>query len=156
MTKPPNLRAAVKQSQAKLSGIPNSERGGATKRSYGAGQHPQRTLNSSMTQTQQTSGRNSSPMTVSDAARLAAQQSKRGKVTMPLGQDGTLNSEQQAVLARLARGLGPKPSGPQMAGPAPAAQQAYPNTSRQAAPKASYAPSVQSDKSGRAPNRRRR
>jgi len=76
--------------------------------------------------------------------------------TMPLGQDGTLNSEQQAVLARLARGLGPKPSGPQMAGPAPAAQQAYPNTSRQPAPQASYAPSVQSDKSGRAPNRRRR
>jgi len=54
-----------------------------------------------MTQTQQTSGRNSSPMTVSDAARLAAQQSKRSKVTMPLGQDGTLNSEQQAVLAPL-------------------------------------------------------
>ena len=136
-------------SQAKLSGIPSSERGGAAPRTYGAGQYPQRTLNSSMTQTQQTSGRNSSPMTVSDAARLAAQQSKRGKVTMPLGQDGTLDSEQQAVLARLARGLGPKSSGPQMAGPAPAAQQTYPNTSLQAEPQANY-------ESGRAPNRRRR
>ena len=156
-------------SQAKLSGIPSSERGGAAPRTYGAGQYPQRTLNSSMTQTQQTSGRNSSPMTVSDAARLAAQQSKRGKVTMPLGQDGTLDSEQQAVLARLARGLGPKSTGPtprgalprrqisnspQMAGPAP--QQAYPNAYRQPTPQANYASPVQSYESGRAPNRRRR
>jgi len=95
-------------------------------------------------------------MTVSDAARLAAQQSKRGKVTMPLGQDSNLNSEQQAVLARLARGVGPKPSGPQMADTAPTPQQSYSNAYRPAAPQANFAPRAETYETGRAPNRRRR
>lgn len=104
----------------------------------------------------QSSGRKSSPMTASDAARLAAQQSKRGKVTMPLGQDGTMNSEQQAVLERLARGVGPKSSGPQMVGPAPTQPQAYPGAYQEMAPQANYAPAAQAYESGRVPNRRRR
>ena len=143
-------------SQSQLSGIPSSERRPVAKQTFGAGQYPQRTLSSTMTQSNQISGRNSAPMTVSDAARLAAQQSKRGKVTMPLGQDSSLNSEQQAVLARLARGVGPKPSGPQMAGTAPTPQQSYSNAYRPAAPQANFAPRAETYETGRAPNRRRR
>jgi len=98
-------------------------------------------------------------MTASDAARLAAQQSKRGKVTMPLGQDAVLNNEQQTMLSKLAKNVRPKSSGPQMAGPTPAAPQGYPQgygqSYQQPQPQVNYRPSGQTYVS-REPNRRRR
>jgi Flp pilus assembly protein TadD len=153
-------------SQRTLSGIPSSERGSQTqKQSYSAGQYPSRTMNANSAMTAQTSARKSSPMTASDAARLAAQQSKRGKVTMPMGQNSEPTLQQRSVLEQISRGLGPKASGPQMAGPAPAPQQAYSGSYQQPAPQ-SYAPQAQgytpqayaphNSEQRRAPNRRRR
>lgn len=140
--------------QRALAGMP-STKGGTKLRAhtYGAGQYPSRTLTpNSTTYGQQTSGRKSSPMTASDAARLAAQQSKRGKVTVPLGTDAAPSEEQQSVLAQIARGLGPKASGPQMAGAAPVHRaQGYPVSTHTG----ESSPNVQAYE-GRAPNRRRR
>ena len=142
-------------SQRSLSGIPSSERSAAPqKQIYGAGQYPSRSINTNTATIGQTSGRNSSPMTASDAARLAAQQSKRSKVTMPLSENPEPTSEQRAVLEQISRGLGPKATGPQMAGPAPNTPQGYPNYQQQTPP--GYAPNVQTYEQGRAPNRRRR
>ena len=92
-------------------------------------------------------------MTASDAARLAAQQSKRGKITVPLGQDVAPRQDQQSVLTQIARGVGPKASGPQLAGPAPtyATPNGYP-----AAAYGQARPNVQNYQQGREPNRRRR
>ena len=141
-------------SQRSLSGIPTSERGTSRKLSYPAGQYPSRTLTpNSGIKGNQMSGRKTSPMTASDAARLAAQQSKRGKMTLALGENAMPSQEQQSVLAQIARGLGPRASGPQMAGPAPtASQQGYPPTAYNSQPEGS----VQGYEQGRAPNRRRR
>lgn len=142
-------------SQGSLSGIPSSERGAmARKQTYAAGQFPSRTMNISPTMSrQQISGRKSSAMTASDAARLAAQQSKRGKVTVPLGEDLTPTQQQQSVLSQIARGLGPKASGPQLAGAAPTVpNRGYPP----AAYRAEAPPSLKSYEQGRAPQRRRR
>jgi len=142
-------------SQRSLSGIPASERGAVPgKQTYAPGQYPSRTFSTnSAVSGQQISGRNTSPMTASDAARLAAQQSKRGKITVPLGGDTPPSQEQQSVLAQIARGVGPKASGPQMAGAAP-------RVSGQGYPPAAYSPqaaaTVQNYEQGRAPNRRRR
>jgi len=142
-------------SQRSLSGIPTSERSAISrKQSYAAGQYPSRTLSTNPALSgPQISGRKTSPMTASDAARLAARQSKRGKVTVPLGEDITPSQKQQSVLAQIARGLGPKASGPQMAGAAPAVRgQGY--------PPAAYSPqpstTVRNYEQGRAQNRRRR
>lgn len=141
-----------------LSGIPSSERT-PRKQAYGQGQYPSRSLNMSATSPNPRTARNSSPMTASDAARLAAQQSKRGKVVMPLEQSPQPSTEQRSVLEQISRGLGPKASGPQLAGPAPTASQAYPQSYRQQPPQA-YAPQPQSYaqpyEQGRLPNRRRR
>ena len=146
-------------SQQTLSGIPSSERGAqAQKQSYSAGQYPSRSMHANSAMTAQTSARKSSPMTASDAARLAAQQSKRGKVTMPMGQNPEPTLEQRSVLEQISRGLGPKASGPQMAGPAPTPQQAYNGSYQQPAPQG-YAPqsyTPQNSEQRRAPNRRRR
>ena len=142
-------------SQGSLSGIPSSERGAmARKQSYAAGEFPSRTMSISPTISgQQISGRKSSAMTASDAARLAAQQSKRGKVTVPLGEDLTPTQQQQSVLSQIARGLGPKASGPQLAGPAPTVSNpGYPP----AAYRAEAPPSLTNYEQGRAPQRRRR
>lgn len=145
-------------SQRSLSAIPSSERGTTSARTqtYAAGQYPNRTLASNNSiNSQDVSGRRSSPMTASDAARLAAQQSKRGKVTVPLGEDATASQEQQSVLAQIARGLRPKASGPQMAGAAPAqavAASGYPAASYRPQP----ATNVQKYEQGREPSRRRR
>jgi len=142
-------------SQRALSGIPASERGATPrKQTYAAGQYPSRTMTAAPAMSgQQFTGRKSSPMTASDAARLAAQQSKRGKVTVPLDTDAAPSQEQQSVLAQIAQGLGPKASGPQLAGPAPMVRgQGYPPAIYQATP----APNVQNYEKGRAPNRRRR
>ena len=144
--------------QRALSGIPSSERS-SQKRTYGPGEYPTRTLSSNTATAGQTyAARKTSPMTVSDAARLAAQQSKRGKVVVPLGQTPEATAEQLSVLDQISRGLGPKASGPQMAGAAPAAQQGYPPAYQQQAPQG-YAPQAQAYQQsyeGRAPNRRRR
>jgi Flp pilus assembly protein TadD len=151
-------RASV-PNQRTLSSIPPSERGTAPRtQSYNAGQYPSRTLTTNATSgTQNLASRTTTPMTASDAARLAAQQSKRGKITMPVGQDTTPSAQQQAVLAQIAGGLGPKASGPQMAGAAPApiqrpAPQGYPSAAYAPQP----APTVQSFEQGRKPQRRRR
>lgn len=154
-------------SQRTLSGIPSSERR-TRKQTYGAGQYPSRSLSQNTTvagqsYTSNTSSRKTSPMTASDAARLAAQQSKRGKVIMPMGQNPEPTVEQLSVLDQISRGLGPKASGPQMAGAAPAPQQSYPMAYKQQPPQA-YAPQPQAYgqsyeqtyNNGRAPNRRRR
>lgn len=143
-------------SQASLSGIPSSERGAPQrKQTYGAGQYPSRSLSANTPVSSQMAARNSSPMTASDAARLAAQQSKRGKVTIPLGQNPEPTAQQLSVLEQISRGVGPKASGPQMAGSAPAPQQ----TPQGYAPQA-YTPQTQAYEQayeqGRAPNRRRR
>lgn len=153
-------------SQRSLSGIPSSERGQhPQKQTFGPGQYPSRSMSPNSTMTAHTSARKSSPMTASDAARLAAQQSKRGKVTMPMGQNPEPTREQLSVLDQISRGLGPKASGPQMAGPAPAPQQGYNGAYQQPAPQTlppqTYAPQPQSyepqsHNQGRAPNRRRR
>ncbi|WP_051279838.1 tetratricopeptide repeat protein [Hellea balneolensis] len=142
-------------SQQQLSGIPSSERG-TRKQTYGAGQYPSRSLNATASVGGQNPARNSSPMTASDAARLAAQQSKRGKVVMPLQDTSQPTLEQRSVLEQISRGLGPKASGPQLAGAAPTAPQAY-----QAQPPQNYLPTQQQyygqiQDQGRAPNRRRR
>lgn len=148
-------------SQAALSGIPSSERARQPqKQTYGAGQYPRRTMSTNSAMTANSSARKSSPMTASDAARLAAQQSKRGKVTVPMGQNPEPTPEQLSLLEQISRGVGPKASGPQMAGPAPAPQQGYNGTYQQPDPQA-YAPQSQnydpqSYEQGRAPNRRRR
>jgi len=101
---------------------------------------------------QHISGRKTSPMTASDAARLAAQQSRRGKITVPLGEEVKPTQEQKAVLAQIANGLGPKSSGPQMAGAAPVSTKptGYPPT---ATPRPS---NIRNYEQGRAPNRSRR
>ena len=142
-------------SQGSLSGIPSSERGTmARKQTYAAGQYPSRTMTMSPAMSgQQISGRKTSAMTASDAARLAAQQSKRGKVTVPLGEDITPTQQQQSVLSQIARGLGPKASGPQLAGAAPrGANPGYPP----AAYRAEAPPSLNNYEQGRTPQRRRR
>jgi len=57
--------------------------------------------------------RKSSPMTVSDAARMAAQRSTRKKVTLPLGDTrGAPTSEQSSVLDQIARNIGPQTNAP--------------------------------------------
>jgi len=57
--------------------------------------------------------RNTTPLTASDAARLAAQKSARRKVTIPLGEDGVNhNTEQKSVLARIAQTIGPQANRP--------------------------------------------
>ena len=147
-------------SQRSLSGIPSSERGASPrKQTYGAGQYPSRSMAPNSTMTAHTSARKSSPMTASDAARLAAQQSRRGKVTMPMGENPEPTREQLSVLEQISRGVGPKASGPQMAGPSQAQQQGYP-TNYQApqgyAPQKQAAPQTLAYEQGRAPNRRRR
>jgi len=143
-------------SQRALSGIPSSERGASPrKQTYSEGQYPSRSLSATPANTTHSFGRNSSPMTASDAARLAAQRSKRSKVTIPLGEENEPNSEQRSVLNQISRGIGPKASGPQLAGPSPSSQQAYPNTYPQQASQAA-APQLRNYESGRAPNRRRR
>ena len=82
-------------------------------------------------------------MTASDAARLAAQQSKRGKVTMPLDPRSDQSTAQRNVLEQIEKSLESKTRGPQMAGAAPGWPQ-------------KTGPQVQSYEQGRAPNRRRR
>ena len=142
-------------SQRALSGIPASERGAVShKQTYASGQFPSRTLTTnSAVNGQQISGRNTTPITASDAARLAAQQSKRGKTTIPLSNETGPTQKQQSVLAQIARGLGPKSSGPQLAGPAPtASNQGYPSAYYSAQPTTT----VQNYEQGRSPNRRRR
>lgn len=143
-------------SQSSLAGIPASERGATSRtQNYAAGQYPTRTLNTNtIINGQQISGRNTSPMTASDAARLAAQQSKRGKMTVPLGQEVTHSKDQQSVLAQIANGIGPKASGPQLAGPAPnVTSNGYPATNYGQPP---FTSNVQNYEQGRMPNRRRR
>lgn len=143
---------ASAQSQRSLSGIPSSERGASQrKQTYGVGQYPSSSLNTNSTLTAHTAARKSSPMTASDAARLAAQQSKRSKVTLPLGQNPEPTREQLSVLDQISRGVGPKASGPQVVGPTPSPQQGYPQQAPQG-----YSPQVQAYEQGRAPNRRRR
>lgn len=143
-------------SQRALSGIPSSERGAATpqKQTYTASQYPSRTLTTnSEISGHQIAGRKTTPMTASDAARLAAQQSKRGKMTVPLGQDVNASQEQQSVLSQIVRGLGPKASGPQMVGAAPTvSSRGYPAPAYRPEPAAN----VRNYEQGRAPNRRRR
>jgi len=142
-------------SQRSLSAIPQSERGTAPhKQTYVTGQYPSRTLTTnSAVDSQQIAGRKTSPMTASDAARLAAQQSKRGKITVPLGEAATPSQAQQSVLAQIAGGLGPKASGPQMAGAAPTVpSRGYPTPNYKSQP----APNTQNYEQGRAPSRRRR
>lgn len=150
--------------QQTLSGIPSSERA-PRKQTYGAGQYPSRSLNSTASVGGHSTARNSSPMTASDAARLAAQQSKRGKVVMPLKQSAEPTLEQRSVLDQISRGIGPKASGPQLAGAAPSAPRTYPQAYQAQAyqpqaPQQAYAPQQQSYgpayEQGRAPNRRRR
>lgn len=146
-------------SQRTLSGIPSSERGAVTRQqTYAAGQYPSRTLSPNAALSDQPiTQRKTSPITASDAARLAAQESKRGRVTIPLGEDVTPSQDQQSVLAQISRNLGPKAAGPQLAG-APVTQtrhQGYPTPSynnRAAAP----APNVRNYEQGRVRNRRRR
>jgi len=142
-------------SQKSLAGIPASERGAAPrKQAYAPGQYPSRTLSTNTGLSgQNISRRKTGPMTASDAARLAAQQSKRGKVTVPLGESPTTSQEQQSVLAQIANGLGPKASGPQLVGAAPiATTNGYPAAYGNPQP----APNIQTYEQGRAPNRRRR
>ncbi len=143
-------------SQQSLSGIPTSERGATSrKQTYSANQYPSRTMapNTGISG-QNISGRKTSPMTASDAARMAAQQSKRGKMTVPLDESATPSQEQEAVLAQIARGLGPKASGPQMAGAAPTAPTyGYPPAAYNSPQPAS---NIQNYEQGRTPNRRRR
>ena len=149
-------RASV-PTQRSLSAIPSSERGTTPrKETYAAGQYPNRTMTTNNSiNTQHISGRKTSPMTASDAARLAAQQSKRGRMTVPLGEEASPSQEQQSVLAQIARGLRPKASGPQMAGAAPAQTaiaNGYPATTYRPQPAAN----VQNYEQGREPSRRRR
>lgn len=148
-------RAAPSQQQ--LSGIPSSGRNSARTQTYGAGQYPTRSLNTTASVNGESLARNSSPMTASDAARLAAQQSKRGKVVMPLQDTPEPTLEQRSVLEQISRGLGPKASGPQLAGAVP---QSYPQ-GYQTRPSQNYTPTQQQyygqiQEQVRAPNRRRR
>ena len=81
----------------------------------------------------QLAGRNTQPVTASDAARLAGQQSKRGKVTIPLGASAEEPTAQQlSVLEQISKNLGPKASS------LPIANSPYPQT----APQQSYIPSA--------------
>lgn len=131
-------------SQSALSGIPSSERGNVSrKQTYSSAEYPSRTMNSNNSTIAHSSGRHSTPMTASDAARLAAQQSKRGKVTMPLDPRSDQSTAQRNVLEQIEKSLESKTRGPQMAGAAPGWPQ-------------KTGPQVQSYEQGRAPNRRRR
>ena len=143
--------------QRALSGIPSSERNASPRtQTFAAGEYPSRTLTSNNTvKGQQISGRKTSPMTASDAARLAAQQSKRGKIILPLGEDVVTSQEQQSVLEQIANGLGPRTSVPQMAGAAPAQtvhSGGYPATAYKQQP----TQNVRNQEKRREPNRRRR
>ena len=81
----------------------------------------------------QLAGRNTQPLTASDAARLAAQQSSRGKVTIPLGASAEEpTATQLSVLEQISKNIGPKASS------LPVATSPYPQT----APQQSYAPSA--------------
>ena len=66
----------------------------------------------------QLAGRNSQPLTASDAARLAAQQSARSnKVTIPLNTNAdAVSSEQLSVLQQISKSLGPKSSASNLTG----------------------------------------
>jgi len=58
-------------------------------------------------------GRNTQPMTASDAARLAAKQSQRDKVVIPLEENATLPNKQQALLDQIAKNAGSRSNEPQ-------------------------------------------
>ena len=106
---------------AALSGspIPASERNSYSANNYNAGT--------------QLAGRNTQPMTASDAARLAAQKSSRGKVTIPLGASPEApTAKQLSVLDQISKNLGPKASS------LPVATSPYPQT----APQQNYTPSA--------------
>jgi len=112
---PPSHEAAgspfYKPSSA--SSIPASERGNI----YNTAQRPS-TQPSDFTMHEGTSMagapamRKSSPMTASDAARMAAQRSTRRKVTMPLDNNNSAQTpEQSSVLDQIARNIGPQANG---------------------------------------------
>ncbi len=99
--------------QARQSGIPASERSANYKPSYaqtGPSGYPQTTLRTGSTLAGENAARKTTPLTASDAARMAAQKS-RGKITMPLGDTANEHtSAQSSVLAQIAKTIGPQAS----------------------------------------------
>ena len=99
--------------QSRQSGIPASERSSAYKQSYAQtppSGYPQTTLRTGSTLAGASSARQTTPLTASDAARMAAQKS-RGKITMPLGETANEHtSAQSSVLAQIAKTIGPQAS----------------------------------------------
>jgi len=115
----PNTRSYPQPSHQ--SGIPASERGSGYKQSYSqpqathysTGQFPQTTLQGGSTGAGAPSARKSTPLTASDAARLAAQKSSRRKITLPAGQGAPNHTAAQtSVLDQIAQTIGPQASGP--------------------------------------------
>ena len=101
-------------------GIPASERGGSyqqayakpTTHSFTSNQAPRTTLRQSPTLEGAPTSRNTTPLTASDAARLAAQKSARRKITLPLGEEAnTHTAAQSSVLEQIAKTVGPQASG---------------------------------------------
>lgn len=112
-----NSYAPRNYTQSAASGIPASERGG----SYAQGSYPRTTMRPSVTANTSPSSRlagastarKTTPLTASDAARMAAQKSTREKMTVPLGQDiNTQTSAQSSVLSQIAKTIGPQASNP--------------------------------------------
>lgn len=108
-----NSYARASDPQARQSGIPASERSASYKQSYtqaAPSGYPQTTLSTRSTLAGESTARKTTPLTASDAARMAAQKS-RGKITMPLGEtENKHTSAQSSVLAQIAKTIGPQAS----------------------------------------------
>ena len=97
------------------SGIPASERSykqsyqSETPRSNFTGQIPHTTLRESSSFSTNPAQRKSTPLTASDAARLAAQKSSGRRVTVPLGGEASGYSKaQNSVLDQISKTIGPQ------------------------------------------------
>ena len=104
----PNNYAPRSYPQANT-GIPASERGNGYQPSYA---QPTSNKYSSNQAPRTITSRNNAPLTASDAARQASQQSSRGKITLPLEENlNAHTAEQRSVLEQIAKTIGPQASG---------------------------------------------
>ena len=118
---PPANNYAPRSYPQANSGTPASERSGNYQQAYtkpatnsfSSNQAPRTTLRQTpVLEGAPTTSRNTTPLTASDAARLAAQQSSRRKITLPVGAEaGATTAAQSSVLERIAKTIGPQTSG---------------------------------------------
>lgn len=103
------------QQPSQNSGIPASERAGNYSQASAYSQAaPQTRLRANSNLAGAQAPRKSAPVSVSDAARLAAQNSTRNKVTVPFDPNGAgiAGTPGASVLDRIANTVGPQASGP--------------------------------------------